>query len=188
MTKIASGRPFISLIPPTLAWSFTYSFWISTASFLIRFSILPEEIISSISCNLLIEPLIVFQLVSVPPSHLLSTYGKSSLDASSLIVLLADLFVPTNKTLLPLEQMSSTLEAAALKCSCVNSRSIMLIFFLVSKIYLSIFGFQNLFWWPKWTPAWSRSFIETTLIFILLRVKFSNLCIANSLSTQAISL
>ena len=34
---------------------------------------------------------------------------------------------------------------SALKCSCVNSRSIMLIFFLVSKIYLSIFGFQNLF-------------------------------------------
>ena len=73
ITKIASGRPFISLIPPTLASSFVYSFCISTASFLISFSILPEEIISSISWSLLIEPLIVFQLVKVPPNHLLLT-------------------------------------------------------------------------------------------------------------------
>ena len=49
ITNIASGRPFISLIPPTLASSFVCSFWISTASFFISFSILPEEIISSIS-------------------------------------------------------------------------------------------------------------------------------------------
>ena len=62
------------------------------------------------------DPLIVFQLVKVPPSHLLLTYGRPNDDASSLIVLLADLFVPTNKTLLPFEQISSTLDAAALKC------------------------------------------------------------------------
>ena len=167
ITKRASGNPFISLIPPTQASSFAYSFWISTASFLINFSILPDEIISSMSCNLLIDPLIVFQLVSVPPSHLLLIYGNPMLDASSLIVLLADLLVPTNKTLLPFEQISSTFEAAALKCSWVKSRFIMLIFFLVSKIYWSIFGFQNLCWWPKWTPAWSRSFTETILIVIL---------------------
>ena len=163
----ASGSPFISLIPPTLASSFACSFCISTASFLISFSILPEETISSISCNLLIEPLIVFQLVSVPPSHLLLTYGRPSAEASSLIVLLADLLVSTNKTLFPLEHMSSTFEAAALRRSWVNSRLIMLIFFLVSKIYWSILGFQNLCWWPKWTPAWSRSLTETILIFFL---------------------
>ncbi len=144
ITNIASGRPFISLIPPTLASNFVCSFWISTASFFISFSILPEEIISSISCNLLIEPLIVFQLVKVPPNHLLLTYGRPIAEASSLTVLLADLLVPTNKTLLPLEQISSTLEAAALRCSCVKSKLIMLICFRVSKIYCSIFGFQNL--------------------------------------------
>ena len=124
--------------------NFVCSFWISTASFFISFSILPEEIISSISCNLLIEPLIVFQLVKVPPNHLLLTYGRPIAEASSLTVLLADLLVPTNKTLLPFEQISSTLEAAALRCSCVKSKLIMLICFRVSKIYCSIFGFQNL--------------------------------------------
>ena len=81
------------------------------------------------------DPLIVFQLVKVPPNHLLLTYGRPNPDASSFIVLYADLLVPTNKTLLPFAQISSTLEAAALKCSCVRSRLIMLIFFLVSKIY-----------------------------------------------------
>ena len=48
-TKIASGRPFISLIPPTLASSFVCSFCMSTASFFISFSIFPEETISSMS-------------------------------------------------------------------------------------------------------------------------------------------
>ena len=81
------------------------------------FSILPEEIISSISINLLIEPLMVFQFVKVPPNHLLSTYGNPIWVASSLIVLLADLLVPTNNILLPLEHISSTFDAAALKCS-----------------------------------------------------------------------
>ena len=47
--KRASGRPFICFIPPTLASNFVCSFCISTASFLINFSILPEETISSIS-------------------------------------------------------------------------------------------------------------------------------------------
>ena len=27
------------------------------------------------------------------------------------------------------------------------------------KMYGFIFGFQRLVWWPKWTPASSRSFI-----------------------------
>ena len=108
------------------------------------FSILPEEIISSISKSLLIEPLIVFQFVRVPPNHLLSTYGNPIDEASSFMVLLADLFVPTNKILLPLEHISSTFEAAALKCSWVRSRFMILICFLVSKINCSIFGFQNL--------------------------------------------
>ena len=80
------------------------------------FSILPEEIISSISISLLIDPLIVFQFVNVPPSHLLSTYGRPIDEASSLIVLLADLLVPTKSILLPLEQISSTFDAAALRC------------------------------------------------------------------------
>ena len=63
------------------------------------------------------DPLIVFQLVRVPPSHLLLTYGSPIAEASSLIVLLADRFVPTNNTLLPFEHISSTFDAAALKCS-----------------------------------------------------------------------
>ena len=175
ITNIASGKPFISLMPPTLASSFVYSFWISTASFLISFSILPEDIISSISWSLLIEPLIVFQLVSVPPNHLLLTYGRPIADASSLIVLLADLFVPTNRTLLPFEQISSTFDAAALRCSWVMSKFIMLICFLVSKINFSILGFQNLCWWPKWTPACNRSLTETILNLILLGVILQSL-------------
>ena len=68
ITNIASGNPFISLIPPTLASSFACSFCISTASFFINLLILPDEIISSISNSLLMDPLIVFQLVNVPPS------------------------------------------------------------------------------------------------------------------------
>ena len=63
------------------------------------------------------DPLIVFQLVKVPPNHLLLTYGKPIAEASSFIVLLADLFVPTKSTLLPFEQISSTFDAAAFKCS-----------------------------------------------------------------------
>ena len=86
----------------------------------------------------------VFQFVRVPPSHLLSIYGRPIEEADSLIVFEADLLVPTNKILLPLEQISSALDAAAFKHSCVISRSIMLIFFLVSKIKDSILGFQNL--------------------------------------------
>ena len=43
------------------------------ASFFESFSILPDDIISSKSDSLLIELRIVFQFVSVPPSHLLST-------------------------------------------------------------------------------------------------------------------
>ena len=61
-------------------------------------------------------------------------YGKPSAEADSLIVLDADLFVPTKRTLLPLEQISSAFEDAALRHSLVISRSIILIFFLVSKI------------------------------------------------------
>ena len=38
---------------------------------------------------------------------------KASADAFSLIDLLADLFVPTNSNLFPLEQIDSTLDAAA---------------------------------------------------------------------------
>ena len=71
-TNKASGRPFISLIPPTLASNFSYSFVISTASFFESLLILPDDCSSSISKRRLIEPLIVFQLVKVPPSHLLS--------------------------------------------------------------------------------------------------------------------
>src|SRR6187401_3785731 len=32
------------------------------------------------------------------------------------------------------------------------------------KMYFFIFGFQRRVWWPKWTPASSRSFIATSLI------------------------
>ena len=167
ITNIASGRPFMSLMPPTLASNFVYSFWISTASFLISFSILPEEIISSISCNLLMEPLIVFQLVKVPPNHLLLTYGNPIAEASSFMVLLADLFVPTKSTLLPFEQISSTFDAAAFKCSWVISKLIILICFLVSKIYCSIFGFHLLTLCPKCTPASSKSSILTSGRFIV---------------------
>ena len=59
----------------------------------------------------------VFQFVNVPPSHLLSIYGSPTLDASALIVLLAERFVPTKRILLPFEQISSTFDAAALKHS-----------------------------------------------------------------------
>ena len=131
-------------MPPTLELSFSYSLVISKASFLESFLILPDSIISSISNRRLTLPLMVFQLVKVPPSHLLLMYGSPRFAASSLIVLAADLLVPTNKILLPLEQISSALEAAALKKSWVSSRLIMLILFLVPKIYFSIFGFQNL--------------------------------------------
>ena len=30
------------------------------------------------------------------------------------------------------------------------------------KMYSFIFGFQRRVWWPKWTPASSRSFMLTT--------------------------
>ena len=71
-TNKASGKPFISLIPPTLASSFSYSFVISTASFFESLLILPDDCNSSISIRRLIDPRIVFQLVNVPPNHLLS--------------------------------------------------------------------------------------------------------------------
>src|SRR5688500_13303959 len=32
------------------------------------------------------------------------------------------------------------------------------------KMYFFIFGFQRRVWWPKWTPASSRSFMVTSLI------------------------
>ena len=51
------------------------------------------------------------------------------------MVLLADLLVPTKRTLFPFEQISSTFDAAALKCSWVRSKFMMLICFLVPKIY-----------------------------------------------------
>ena len=42
---------------------------------------------------------------------------KKIADDYSFIVLLADLFVPTKRTLLPFEHISSTFDAAALRCS-----------------------------------------------------------------------
>ena len=89
----------------------------SRASFFESLLILPEVIISSMSNSLLTDPLIVFQFVRVPPNQRLSMYGKPKADASSLIVFAADLFVPTNRILFPLEHISSALDAAALRCS-----------------------------------------------------------------------
>jgi hypothetical protein len=60
----------------------------------------------------------VFQFVNVPPSHLLSIYGSPILDASSLIVLLAERFVPTKRTLLPFEQFQ--IDYAYLLPSVIN--------------------------------------------------------------------
>src|SRR5262245_36259981 len=38
------------------------------------------------------------------------------------------------------------------------------------KMYFFIFGFQRRVWWPKWTPASSRSFMRMSLIRLLLRL------------------
>ena len=43
ITNNASGRPFISLMPPTLASNFSYSLVISTASFLESLLIRPDD-------------------------------------------------------------------------------------------------------------------------------------------------
>ena len=70
ITSNASGKPFISLTPSKTNESFFISFSNITASFLIIESSWPDDLFSSYSSSLFIGTLIVFQLVSIPPSHL----------------------------------------------------------------------------------------------------------------------
>ena len=105
---------------------------------------------------------IVWKLVSRPPSQRWSTYGMPARSADSLTESRACFLVPTNMTVPPREARS-----AAKSCACFSSRSVccrsmMWMPARSPKMNLRIFGFQRRVWWPKWTPASSSSFMETT--------------------------
>ena len=70
ITKIASGKPGIFLIPPKFNSNFSLDLSIFSFSFLVRLFISPVSILLSKSLSLLIDFDTVSQFVSIPPSHL----------------------------------------------------------------------------------------------------------------------
>src|SRR5229473_1401501 len=79
--------------------------------------------------------------------------------ASSAMASCAWRLVPTNSIVLPWLASSLTNLPASRNILRVFCRSMMWIPLRSPKIYSFIFGFQRLVWWPKCTPASSRSFI-----------------------------
>ncbi|CFO12503.1 Uncharacterised protein [Bordetella pertussis] len=73
MTNSASGRPFMSLMPPIDLFSLSSSRWNSRPSFLVMRSKPPSATMASMSFRRLIELLTVLKLVSMPPSQRAST-------------------------------------------------------------------------------------------------------------------
>ena len=94
--------------------------------------------------GIIIELEIVFQLVRVPPNHLLLTKNCCVSKEISFITNEHCFFVPTINTLPDLDTVSCNLTKAELIKGKVIRKSIICILFLTPKIYCSIFGFHLL--------------------------------------------
>ena len=68
--NIASGIPFIFLIPPKVKSNFSFCLSILSFSFFVRLLISPDSILSSKFLSFLIDLDTVSQLVNIPPNHL----------------------------------------------------------------------------------------------------------------------
>ena len=156
MMKRRSGTPPMSLMPPMARSSLSRLRVIVSRSFLVR--ALASELFSSSSSFLswAIEPLIVFQLVSMPPSQRALTKYCAERLAASAIGSCACRFVPTKSTRPPAATTSDTACSARLRSGTVCVRSRMCTLLRTPKMKGFIFGFQRCFWWPKCTPL-SRS-------------------------------
>ena len=155
ITKIRSGVPPMSLMPPSARSSFSFSRESIRRSFFVR----PWPPVVRISSTLRrreIEPEIVFQFVSMPPSQRALTKYCAERFAASAIASEACRFVPTKSTRPPFATVSLTAWRARCRRGTVCARSMMWMLFRVPKMYCDILGFQRWDWWPKWAPA-SRS-------------------------------
>src|SRR3954469_14388069 len=92
--------------------------------------------------------------------------------AHSWTVSRACFLVPTKSTVPPPVASSPANLRAFSSSASVCSRSMMWIPSISPKMKRRMFGFQRRVWWPKWTPASSRSLSSASGILILLfRVK-----------------
>ena len=128
-------------------------------------AILPSDSIASSSSMRLMERLMVFKLVIMPPSQRSQTYGWPVVSAVSLMVAWACFLVPTRSTLPPLETIPLRNSAAVSICDAVFTRSMMWMPFRASKMNSLIFGFHLRVWCPKCTPASNSSFTLLILWF-----------------------
>ncbi len=115
ITKIMSGRPPMSLIPPSERSSLSRSRCSVSRSFLVYWAPSPEPSISSSCRSRLIEPDTVFQLVRVPPSQRELTKYCAERFAASATPSCACRLVPTNRIRPPLATVSLT--ACSARCS-----------------------------------------------------------------------
>ena len=111
ITNTRSGTPPISLMPPSAVSSLSRSRDIIRRSFLVR-PFAPSASISSSLRSREIEPEIVFQLVSMPPSQRALTKYCAERRAAAAISSDACRLVPTNSTRPPLATVSDTVFSA----------------------------------------------------------------------------
>ena len=122
---------------------------------------MPVSVHSVSSCSRLMRLLIVWKLVSRPPSQRWLTYGMPDASAASAIVSRACFLVPTNSTVPPRAAIDEAKSCALASRTSVFCRSMMWIPLRSPKMKRRIFGFQRRVWWPKWTPASSSSLSVT---------------------------
>ena len=124
MTKIRSGTPPMSLMPPSAFSSFSRSRLIISRSFLVRPTAPPFSVSSTLRRRW-IEAEMVFQLVSMPPSQReLMKYWAERVAASA-IGSAAWRLVPTKSTRPPPATVSDTACSARCMSGTVWARSMM---------------------------------------------------------------
>eukprot|EP01139_Manchomonas_bermudensis_P020384 Amastigsp_a678623_9.p3 type:complete len:178 gc:universal Amastigsp_a678623_9:720-187(-) len=145
ITKIASGRAFMSWMPPMSFSSFSISRLKVSCSFLLRES-RPTSCWAFISLRRLIEVLTVLKLVSMPPSQRWSTKGTPARLASAETSSRAWRLVPTIRMVPRLADSCLANFIASSNIGSDFSRLMMWIRLRWPKIYGAILGFQKRVW------------------------------------------
>ncbi len=161
ITNITSGMPPMSRMPPSDSSSLSRSRVSWRTSFLVKPEVSPASCSSSI-LRRLIEPEMVFQLVSMPPSQRWLTKCWPLARAASAIGAWAWRLVPTNSTLPPAWTVAETNSSARANSGTVCDRSRMWMPLRAPKMYGFMRGFQRWVWWPKCAPASINCCMVTT--------------------------
>ncbi len=142
MTNRASGRRFISLMPPSEASSFSRSRRRPSTSCLTSFSNVPSVSAASSSFRRATDFFTVAKLVSVPPSQRWVMNGMPQRSASSFTASRALRLVPRNRMVPRFCATPEMKFIASLNSGTVFSRLMMWILPRAPKMYGAILGFQ----------------------------------------------